>query len=134
MLALHEAERAGVKISDQTWQLALNYWTQPGMQTPAAGYGYEPDQPDASGSMTCAAIASLIIARDRLHPGDAQRGRWQGAMLRQSGRRTIRWSKAMDWMGQHFSVERNPDQPPAGCCITLCPGTRRPHVGAAVLR
>src|SRR5262245_25850595 len=72
MLALHEAEKAGVKIPDQTWQLALNYLTQPGMQAPAGGYGYGIQQHDVSGSMTCAAIASLIIARDRLHPSDAK--------------------------------------------------------------
>src|SRR6476620_8619627 len=73
MLALHEAERAGVKeISDQTWQLALNYWTQPKMQSPSGGFGYGINRENsATGSMTCAAIASLIIARDRLQPADA---------------------------------------------------------------
>jgi hypothetical protein len=41
ILALHEAERAGVKIiTDQTWQRALNYWTQPGMQHPDGSFGY----------------------------------------------------------------------------------------------
>ena len=55
----------------RNWQLALNYWTQPGMQAPSGGYGYGISQHDATGSMTCAAIASLIIARDRLHPADA---------------------------------------------------------------
>src|SRR5437867_5801257 len=56
MLALHEAEKAGVKIPDQTWQLALNYWTQAGMQNVGGGYGYLSQQ-NATGSMTCAAIA-----------------------------------------------------------------------------
>ena len=71
MLALHEAERAGVKLADQTWQLALNYWTKPGMQYPGGAFGYLPGQP-ATGSMTAAGIASLIIARDRLSSGDAK--------------------------------------------------------------
>src|SRR4051812_21111187 len=64
ILALHEAEKAGAKISDQTWQLALNYWQQPGMQNSSGGFGYGLNQQNATGSMTCAGIASLIIIRD----------------------------------------------------------------------
>ena len=107
MLALHEAERAGVKVADQTWQLALNYWTQPGMQHPNGGYGYERGHPP-SGSMTCAAIASLIIACDRLSQGDARGRRWPHAMLRQSGLDDEPLDNALEWMANHFSVERNP--------------------------
>ena len=66
MLALHEAERAGVKESrTRPGSSRLNYWTQPGMQSPGGGYGYGINQHDTTGSMTCAAIASLIMARDR---------------------------------------------------------------------
>lgn len=112
MLALHEAERAGVKIPDQTWQLALNYWTQPGMQGPTGGFGYERGHPE-SGSMTCAAISSLIIARDRLHTGDAAvtDGRIVccGNQLPDDP-----LNKAVGWMGKHFSVVRNPSSEPGG--------------------
>jgi hypothetical protein len=107
MLALHEAERAGVKISDRTWQLAWNYWTGPGMQKADGAYGYEAGHP-VSGSMTAAAIASVIIARDRLQQGDAtiQDGRVQccGAQEPQPN-----LDLAMEWLGKHFSVERNPN-------------------------
>ena len=109
VLALHEAERAGVKgISDQTWQLALNYWTQPGMQSPGGGYGYGVNQHDATGSMTCAAIASLIIARDRLQPADA--GVVDGKVQccgAQAANDPL--DNALQWMGDHFSVNRNPN-------------------------
>jgi Domain of unknown function (DUF4159) len=109
MLALHEAERAGVKeISDQTWQLALNYWTQPGMQSPSGGYGYGVNQHDVTGSMTCAAIASLIIARDRLHPADAAvidgKIRCCGVQADDDP-----LERSMQWMGEHFAVSRNPN-------------------------
>jgi hypothetical protein len=112
MLALHEAERAGVKVSDQTWQLALNYWTQPGMQGPTGGYGYERGHPE-SGSMTCAAISSLIIARDRLHTGDAK---VTDGRIECCGNQTPDdpLDNALTWMGRHFSVVRNPSSEPGG--------------------
>src|SRR6478672_732863 len=59
ILALHEAERAGIKVSDQTWQLALNYWTQKDMQAGSGGFGYQLDDRRLSGSMTSAGVASL---------------------------------------------------------------------------
>ena len=40
------------------------------MQGSDGGFGYDVGHP-STGSMTCAAIASLIIIRDRLHAGDA---------------------------------------------------------------
>lgn len=108
ILALHEAERAGVKVSDQTWQLALNYWNQPGMQASSGAYGYQADHSELRGSMTCAGIASLIILRDRLQAGSARviDGNVQccGNEPEQSS-----LDKAMDWMGQNFSVQRNPN-------------------------
>src|SRR5205823_2543859 len=109
VLALHEAERAGVKgLSDQTWQLALNYWTQSGMQSPSGGYGYGINQHDATGSMTCAAIASLIIARDRLQPADAGvvDGKVQCCGVQAADDPL---ANAMQWMGDHFRVSQNPN-------------------------
>jgi hypothetical protein len=107
MLALHEAEKAGAKLSDQTWQLALNYWTKPGMQYPSGAYGYlQTERP--TGSMTCAGIASLIIARDRLAATDAK---VVGSKVQCCGAQAENdeVERALAWMGQHFSVERNPD-------------------------
>jgi hypothetical protein len=106
MLALHEAERAGVKVQDRTWQLALNYWIQPGMQHPNGGFGYERGHPP-SGSMTCAAIASLIIAYDRLSQGEA---RVDNERIVCCGNPDTRepLDNALKWMANHFSVDRNP--------------------------
>lgn len=106
VLALHEAERAGVEIPDQTWNLVLQYWTQPGMQAPSGGYGYGPGQ-EPTGSMTCAAIASLILARDRLHAGDARvvEGQVQCCGGLPADDPTER---AIAWLGNSFSVARNP--------------------------
>ncbi len=107
ILALHEAEKAGVKVSDQTWQLALNYWTQPEMQTPTGAYGYVGTE-EIRGSMTCAGISSLIILRDRLQAGSAS---VTDGAIRCCGNEPEQpmLNNALNWMGQHFSVERNPN-------------------------
>lgn len=107
LLALHEAERAGVKIDDQTWQLAYNYWTRPGLQNLDGGFGYDTGHP-SSGSMTCAGIASLIIARDRLQAGDARivDGRIQCCGNQEPSDPR---DDALLWMSKSFSVQRNPN-------------------------
>jgi hypothetical protein len=112
MLALHEAERVGVEVDDQVWRLAYNYWTQPGMQNPDGGYGYQPGHA-STGSMTCAAIAALILARDRLSPGDAAviDGRLQ-CCGNQVPAESL--DGALQWMVKHFSVSRNPSNDPIG--------------------
>jgi hypothetical protein len=112
ILALHEAERAGIKVADQTWQLAANYWTQKGMQNPDGSfrYDYEDAANKGTGSMTCAGIACLIILRDRLQPGDAT---VVNDMLQCCGNQVADDSveRALAWMGQHFSVRLNPGDP-----------------------
>ena len=79
LLALHEAERVGVKISDRTWKLALNYWL--GTQKADGSWGYYEGAP-STGSMTCAGIASVAIAAGRLHEGDASVTGESGELLR----------------------------------------------------
>lgn len=110
MLALHEAERAGVKISDQTWQLAHNYWTQPKMQLPTGGFPYDiaSGRKTATGSMTCAGIASLIISSDRLYGSAASvvNGNIQCCGEHPE---TTAIVAAMQWLSDHFSVTRNPN-------------------------
>ena len=51
LLALNEAERAGVQTSDKTWRLARAYWED--CQNPDGSWGYYKRVP-GSGSMTCA--------------------------------------------------------------------------------
>ena len=106
ILALHEAERAGVKIPDETWQRAYNYWTQAGMQRPDGGFGYSFGE-TASGSMTCAGVASLLMCRDRLALGDAQviDGRIQccGA---QAPNDPV--ERGLEWLGNRFMIRNNP--------------------------
>ncbi|HWA98678.1 MAG TPA: prenyltransferase/squalene oxidase repeat-containing protein, partial [Pirellulales bacterium] len=68
LLALHEAERVGVPVSEQTWRLALGYWQR--TQNIDGSWGYMPGL-SGTGSMTCAGIAALVIAGEKLNSGDA---------------------------------------------------------------
>jgi hypothetical protein len=107
MLALHEAERAGVKVPDHVWQKALNYWTSAGMQKADGSWGYELGHP-STGSMTCAGIASVIIAQDRLRTGDASLvgGQIQCCLPQND---TGEVDRAIQWLADHFSVTINPN-------------------------
>ena len=109
VLALHEAERAGVKIKDQTWQLTLNYWTADDMHYRDGSWPYEPGR-EETGSMTCAGIASVIIARDRLQVADASVNGSQivccGAPA-EEGRDHV--AEGLEWLARHFTVRNNPN-------------------------
>jgi hypothetical protein len=110
VLALHEAERAGVKIKDQTWKLALDYWIDERRQHPDGSWSYGLDNPAVSGSMTCAGIASVIIARDRLRAGDAS---VRGTSIQccglpvEEGRDSV--AAGLAWMANKFTVSQNPN-------------------------
>ena len=86
LLALHEAERAGVKVSDKTWRLALTVLAA-NCRTPTAP-GATSQAAPGTGSMTCAGIASLIIASGELNGGDAKVVDGAGAVLRRPAGRT----------------------------------------------
>jgi hypothetical protein len=104
LLALHEAERVGVSVKDRTWKRAYAYWSE--NQLSNGGWGYKPNHA-ASGSMTCAGIAAMVIASDRLNLGDAQA---DGDRVRCCGQQedNARIERALAWLGRNFSVEINP--------------------------
>jgi hypothetical protein len=105
MLAMHEAERVGVKISDQTWQLAKDYWLKNQVYDKGRGaWGYHNG---VSGSMTCAGIASLIIAEDRLATAEA---RVVGDAVQCCGNEPgdDEIARGIDWLGRNFTVRNNP--------------------------
>jgi hypothetical protein len=104
LLALHEAERAGVPVKEQTWRLIQNYWRR--TQNPDGSWGYMQDTP-GTGSMTCAGIAAMVIADDRLNRGDAE---VHGDKVRCCGTQeeNPEIERALDWMAAHFAVHNNP--------------------------
>ncbi len=116
LLALYEAERAGIPVRDRTWNLGLQYWLR--QQNPDGSWAYEPAVgAPGRGSMTCAGIASLYITSGRLNSGDAE---ITADGLQCCGQHTDNPSvKAMEngltWLGNNFSVQVNPG--PGGLSI-----------------
>lgn len=104
LLALHEAERAGVTTSEATWRLARDYWER--SQNADGSWGYFTGQP-GTGSMTCAGISALLMAREKLADGDAKvSGETVECCVEHTTDTAI--ARAMGWLGRNFSVYQNP--------------------------
>jgi hypothetical protein len=104
LLALYEAERAGVAVSDKTWRLAYNHWKN--SQNPDGSWGYEPGHA-GTGSMTNAGITSLIISGGALSAGDAK---LNGDHVQCCGEQqpSDAVENGLGWLDRNFSVYRNP--------------------------
>ncbi len=104
MLALYDAERAGVRASDRTWQRGLEAWRR--SQNGDGSWGWGPGYP-GSGSMTCGGIASLIAgqahfaARDAKLEGDA-------ILCCQPQEPDAAIARGQAWLERNFTVRRNP--------------------------
>lgn len=121
LLALHEAERVGVEIHDRVWKRALDYWQN--CQNPNGSWGYKPTTP-GTGSMTCAGIAALVIASDRLNKGDAQAdGDHVTCCGEQQGNGPV--ERGLDWLGRNFSVNVNPGNHAQGWLLYYLYGLER---------
>ncbi len=104
VLALYEAQRAGVKVNQEVWKRAAAYWRR--TQNPDGSWEYAPN-PGPSGSMTCAGIGALMVTSLALSEGDArvERGR---VLCCQPHGDDEGIEAGIQWLGRHFSVERNP--------------------------
>ncbi|NIL96461.1 MAG: DUF4159 domain-containing protein, partial [Planctomycetales bacterium] len=112
VLALYEAERAGFEVQPRTWQLALGYWRR--AQNTNGSWGYQVRGPGL-GSMTCAGLASLVIALDsQAISGAAIEG---DECECRSSEPDERVEKALAWLGRNFSVTRNPKEVVRGPAI-----------------
>ena len=113
ILALYEAERVGVRISDQTWNAALGYWSR--TQNDTGGWGYSPSAGGGSGgntgSMTTAGIASLIVSAGVLDRGGATvEGDRIICFQRPDDRYSAQIARGVAWLAdpRRFSVSANP--------------------------
>lgn len=100
VLALGAAADRGVVVPPDVFRLAADYWRRVQLRDGGWGYG---SMSQASGSMTCAGIASLIIARSNLP--DAT-----GATLVccGDGEDDSSLQRAQEFFGKIFSVRNNP--------------------------
>jgi len=108
VLALHEAQRAGVPVSTQAWKMAYSYWTR--TQNADGSWGYKPGTP-GTGSMTCAGLGAVAMALEVLEEGDAT---VEGDTVRCCGQHAKRESvdRALIWLSKNFSVRSNPGDDP----------------------
>lgn len=104
LLALYEAERAGVKVNERTWKLALQYWQS--MQNKDGSWAYIKGS-SGTGSMTCAGITSAIIASGQLNTGDAE---IVDGQVRCCGTQSVNQmiENGLRWLERNFSVHTNP--------------------------
>jgi hypothetical protein len=104
LLGLYEAERVGIEVSDVVWRRSLGYWTR--LQRPDGSWGYMPQEP-SRGSMTCAGIASTIIALGQVSEGDARIRNGEVECCQPQADHSIP-TKGLNWLAKHFSVTSNP--------------------------
>jgi hypothetical protein len=107
LLALYEAERTGVPTSETVWTSAREYWTK--LQNADGSWSYVPGDGRGTGSMTCAGIACLLMADEKLGRGDAT---VDGDTVRCCGPKegNTAVESGLNWLGRPeiFSVTRNP--------------------------
>jgi hypothetical protein len=104
LLGLHAASEAGVPVKAEVWELARAYWMRG--QKNDGSWGYTPENPASSASMTCAGISSLIIAGMRRYQGQES---LQGDRIQNCGRGGFNKNLAMgiDWLARNFQVRQN---------------------------
>ncbi|HWB08080.1 MAG TPA: M56 family metallopeptidase [Pirellulales bacterium] len=93
IMALYEAEQAGVKAPAAVWRLALDYWLN--SQNPNGSWGYKP-QTGGTGTMTATGLFSTAVATKVL---DERRPD-------QPGPKAI--DRATGWIARNFSATSNP--------------------------
>ncbi len=94
VLSLHSAVQAGIKIPREVWVRVDKHFREKQIAEvgTSAGWGY--GNFGANGSMTCAGLASLIIARRYL---GLDKSAPDPAMV-----------QGLEWLAGHFTVEENP--------------------------
>jgi hypothetical protein len=104
LLALGAAQDRGVAVDPQVFQRAINYWES--IQTAGGGWGYRGSTP--TGSMTCAGVASLIIAQGRLGNSTSRVVDGEIRCCGNTDEEQDPIARGLDWLANHFSVDVNP--------------------------
>ncbi len=105
LLALHEAARAGVRVKEETWVRAQQYWVA--CANADGSWGYTLGNAGGSGSMTCAGIASVWITSEHIGTPDARAAR-DSVSCCGGGSTPKVLERGIDWLGRRFSVVENP--------------------------
>ncbi|MCE9546939.1 MAG: DUF4159 domain-containing protein [Planctomycetia bacterium] len=103
LLALYDAEQAGVKINPEVWKQALIYWER--TKNGRGSWGYVHGAP-STGSMTSAGISSMIIASASASPDDARADQGGCQCVNQQQSEAV--ENALAWLGDNFNISHNP--------------------------
>jgi hypothetical protein len=104
VLALYDAQRVGVDVSRETWELSANYWRT--TQNDDGSWGYVPGDA-GTGSMTCAGIGGLAVSAAALESGDASVENGNVVCCRPH-EVDDNLDRAIEWLGKRFTVTHNP--------------------------
>ncbi|NBV46207.1 MAG: DUF4159 domain-containing protein [Planctomycetia bacterium] len=108
LLALHEADRVGVRVKDEVWQKAQRYWTA--CARPDGSWGYTiGNGGGGTGSMTCAGVASVWITAEHVGAPDARATR-EAVACCGGGTSPRVLEKGLEWLGRRFTAMENPGQ------------------------
>ncbi len=105
LLALHEAALVGIEIPVPVWTASKQYWER--LRDPRnGGFFYAPLLNTASGSMSCAAISSLVIIDENL----PQQVRVENGKIQCCGDEDHLElvEGASQWLANNFTVRSNP--------------------------
>ena len=105
LLALHEADRAGIRVRREVWVRAQQYWA--GCANTDGSWGYTIGNAAGSGSMTCAGIASIWITSEHIGTPDA-RAAADTVSCCGGGSSPKVLERGLQWLGKRFSVVENP--------------------------
>ncbi|GEM_PF-98421 len=106
LLALHEAQVAGIDIDKEVWRSAKNYWTKVFSRRSGA-FNYTVNNSTPTGSMTCAGICSMIMIDENLAEGAAVVAGNQVKCCQGTPPNPM-IDEAIGWLTRNFSVKRNP--------------------------
>jgi Domain of unknown function (DUF4159) len=115
VLALWEAQRSQVSVSPEAMRMAAEYWrtrqlNEPGNQN-HGGWRYDERRAyPYSGSMTCAGIASLMMAEDALQIADAKITNDGLRCCMEEPRQSL-VDLGLEWMQRNYSISENPGSP-----------------------
>lgn len=105
LLALYEAERVGIRASDETWKNARDYWE--GAQNPDGSWGYRKGL-EGTGSMTCAGIGALVITYAMVRAPNAAVVGDRVECCQPANDENDRIARGLAWLARNFSVRQNP--------------------------
>jgi len=105
LLALHEAEQAGIRVRREVWNRAQQYWVS--CANADGSWGYTSGNSAGSGSMTCAGIASVWITSEHIGTPDA-RAAADSIACCGGGSSPKPLERGLQWLGRRFSVVENP--------------------------